>query len=140
MERWSEGAVERWSEGAVERSEAGRKQVDQPWKGLADLRVATRVGRPFCIDIGSAVGRAHGISAAQIASRNIASRNLASRNDDRTDFNFSGRERLVPEYADPIAETPVEVPNARFARLRENFREGAVCALPVWAAAADRSA
>lgn len=119
----------------MKRSEAGRKQVDQPWKGLADLRVATRVGRPFCIDIGSAVGRAHGISAAQIASRN-----LASRNDDRTDFNFSGRERLVPEYADPIAETPVEVPNARFARLRENFREGAVCALPVWAAAADRSA
>lgn len=65
--------------------------------------------------------REHGISAAQIASRNIA-----SRNDDRTDFNFSGPERLVPEYADPIAETPVEVPNARFARLRENFREGAV--------------
>jgi hypothetical protein len=79
--------------------------------------------------VSSAVGRAHGISAAQVASLN----------DHRTDFNFSDLERLVLEYADRRTQTPVEVPNALFARLREKFSEGAVCALPVRPAAADRS-
>jgi len=59
------------------------------------------------------VSRAHGISAAQIA-------NL---NNYRTDFNFSDLERLVLEYADAITETPVNVPDALFARLRERFNE-----------------
>ena len=105
------------------------------------------------MDIGSAVGREHGITAEQIA-------NLSSY---RADFNFSALERLVLEYADAITQTPVEVPDALFARLRErfseaelveltsaiawenyrarfdhafgitgeNFTEGAVCAMPV---------
>ena len=59
------------------------------------------------------MSRAHGISAAQIA-------NL---NNYRTDFNFSDLERLVLEYADAITETPVNVPDALFARLRERFNE-----------------
>jgi hypothetical protein len=50
----------------------------------------------------------------------------------------SDLERLVPEYADPIAETPVEVPNARFARLRENFREGG-CLCPAGLGSGRRS-
>jgi len=101
------------------------------------------------------VGRATGISSAQIANLNHY----------RTDFNFSELERLVLEYADGMTRIPVEVPNALFARLRErfaeaelveltsaivwenyrarfdhafgieaeNFTEGAVCALPVGA-------
>lgn len=32
-------------------------------------------------------------------------------------------ERLVLEYADAITRTPVDVPNALFARLRERFTE-----------------
>jgi alkylhydroperoxidase family enzyme len=102
------------------------------------------------------VGRASGITTAQIA-------NL---NNYRTDFNFSELERLVLEYADGMTRTPVEVSDALFAKLRErfseaelveltsaiawenyrarfdhafgveaeNFTEGAVCALPVQAA------
>jgi alkylhydroperoxidase family enzyme len=59
------------------------------------------------------VGRASGISAEQIA-------NLSRY---RTDFNFSEPERLVLEYADGVTQTPVDVPDALFARLREKFTE-----------------
>src|SRR3974390_1783642 len=108
------------------------------------------------MDIGSAVGREHGITAEQIA-------NLSAY---RTDFNFSDLERLVLEYADAMTRTPVEISDSLFARLRErfsdaqlveltsaiawenyrarfdhafgiegeNFAEGAVCALPARAA------
>jgi alkylhydroperoxidase family enzyme len=105
------------------------------------------------MDIGSAVGRASGISEEQIA-------NLANY---PTDYNFSELERLVLRYTDAMTKVPVEVPDALFAGLRErfneaelveltsaiawenyrarfdhalgiegeNFSEGAVCALPV---------
>jgi alkylhydroperoxidase family enzyme len=59
------------------------------------------------------VGRAGGISTAQIASLNNY----------RSDFNFSDLERLVLEYADRMTQTPVAVPDALFARLREKFTE-----------------
>jgi 4-carboxymuconolactone decarboxylase len=65
------------------------------------------------MDIGSAVGREHGITAEQIV-------NLSRY---RTDFNFSDLERLVLEYADAMTRTPVEVPDSLFARLRERFSE-----------------
>jgi len=59
------------------------------------------------------VGRATGITSEQIS-------NL---NDYRINFNFSQTERLVLEYADGITRTPVEVSDALFARLREQFNE-----------------
>jgi alkylhydroperoxidase family enzyme len=36
---------------------------------------------------------------------------------------FSETEKLVLEYADAMTQTPVEVPDALFAKLRENFSE-----------------
>lgn len=59
------------------------------------------------------MGRDNGISEKQIANLNFY----------RTDFNFSELERLVLEYSDAMTRTPVEVPNALFARLREKFSE-----------------
>ena len=59
------------------------------------------------------MGRATGITSEQIS-------NL---NDYRTNFNFSQTERLILEYADGITRTPVEVSDALFARLREQFNE-----------------
>jgi len=59
------------------------------------------------------VGRKTGITAEQIA-------NLPAY---RTNLNFSQMERLVLEYADRMTQTPVEVPDALFIRLRENFNE-----------------
>ncbi|MGZ7073714.1 MAG: carboxymuconolactone decarboxylase family protein [Candidatus Angelobacter sp.] len=59
------------------------------------------------------MGRASGISAEQIANLNHY----------RNDFNFSDLERLVLRYADGMTQTPVDVPDALFARLREKFTE-----------------
>ena len=59
------------------------------------------------------MGRDNGISAAQIA-------NLSHY---RIDFSFSELERLVLEYSDAMTRSPVEVPDALFARLREKFSE-----------------
>ena len=59
------------------------------------------------------MGRANGVTAEQIANLNHY----------RTDCNFSELERLVLEYADAMTQTPVEVPDSVFARLREHFSE-----------------
>lgn len=59
------------------------------------------------------MSRAHGVSAEQIAGLHNY----------RKDFNFSELERLVLEYTDALTDTPVEVPDALFARLRERFNE-----------------
>jgi alkylhydroperoxidase family enzyme len=59
------------------------------------------------------VGRASGISTEQIANLNQY----------RTGFHFSNLERLVLEYADAMTQTPVEVPDALFSRLREKFND-----------------
>ncbi|SRR5579871_6459397 len=63
------------------------------------------------MDIGSAVGRTAGISQEQIA-------DLANY---RTSPHFSSTERLVVEYADRMTLTPVQVPDAFFNRLCEQF-------------------
>ena len=65
------------------------------------------------------MGRASGITTAQIANLNHY----------HTDFNFSELERLVLEYADGMTRTPVEVSDALFARLRENFTEAGLVEL-----------
>ncbi len=59
------------------------------------------------------MGRASGISPEQIANLNHY----------RDNFNFSELERLVLQYADCMTQTPVEVSDALFARLREKFTE-----------------
>ena len=59
------------------------------------------------------MGRKSGISAEQIA-------NLSKY---RSGANFSDLERLVLEYADAMTQTPVEVPEELFMRLRERFSE-----------------
>lgn len=59
------------------------------------------------------MGRAHGVSTEKIANLNSY----------RSDFRFSELEKLVLEYADAMTQTPVDVPDALFSRLRENFNE-----------------
>lgn len=59
------------------------------------------------------MGRAHGITADQIANLNQYG----------TNFNFSELERLVLQYADAMTQTPVNVADALFIRLRERFNE-----------------
>src|SRR5882724_8098537 len=65
------------------------------------------------MDIGSAVGRAAGLTEAQL-------RALA---DYRTSSRFSELERLVLDYAVAMTATPVDVPEAMFTALRQHFND-----------------
>jgi AhpD family alkylhydroperoxidase len=102
-----------WSYGQMEQSLLSSRLVDAALKDLAQLRVATLVGCPFWIDIGSAVSRTDGASAEKIAA-------LPNYRDSEL---FSETEKLVLEYADGMTQTPVEVQDALFAKLREKFND-----------------
>jgi AhpD family alkylhydroperoxidase len=102
-----------WGYGQMEQAFASSHLVAAGLKDLAQLRVATLVGCPFWIDIGSAVSRKSGISQEQIEE-------LPSY---LTSSLFSESERLVLEYADAMTETPVGVADALFRRLREKFTD-----------------
>ena len=65
------------------------------------------------MDIGSAVGRAAGVTEAQL-------RALA---DYRTSSRFSELERLVLDYAVAMTAMPVDVPEAMFTALRRHFND-----------------
>ena len=63
------------------------------------------------MDIGSAVGRAAGVTEAQL--RALADHGKSPR--------FSDLERLVLDHAVAMTATPVEVPDAMFTALRRHF-------------------
>ena len=92
---------------ALERAD----RVDPRLKALAELKAATLTGCEFCIDIGSKLGRDHGVSERQLREF------LIYRESDA----FSPLERLVIDYAVGMSRTPVDVPDELFAQLREHF-------------------
>jgi AhpD family alkylhydroperoxidase len=102
-----------WGYGQMEQSFASSHLVDAALKDLAQLRVATLIGCPFWIDIGSAVSRKSGVTPEKLEE-------LPSY---RTSSLFSESEKLVLEYADAMTQTPVEVADALFAKLREKFTD-----------------
>jgi alkylhydroperoxidase family enzyme len=102
-----------WGYGQMEQSFASSHLVDEVLKNLAELRVATLVGCPFWIDLGSAVSRKGGITREKIEA-------LANY---QTSALFSEMERLVLDYAGAMTQTPVVVADEVFARLRANFSE-----------------
>ena len=65
------------------------------------------------MDIGSAVGRAAGVTEAQLHDLPVYTESPA----------FSALEKLVIEYAVEMTNTPVEVPEALFAALRPHFTD-----------------
>jgi alkylhydroperoxidase family enzyme len=65
------------------------------------------------MDIGSAVGRAAGVSEAQ----------LRALPEYRTSSRFSELERLVLDYAVAMTATPVNVPETLFSELRRHFND-----------------
>lgn len=129
-----------------------RTPLDPVLRGLVDLKVASLVGCPFCLDIGSALGRAHGVTERQV-------RELREH---RQSDAFTEVQKLALDFATVMTRAPVDVPDALFDALKahlgergmvdlaaaiawENFRarinhalgmesqgfsEGAFCALP----------
>lgn len=93
--------------------------VDRRLRLLAELEVAALIGCRFCLDIGAALGRKTGVSEAQL-------RELTTYRDSDV---FSPLERAVLDYAVALTRTPVDVPDALFAVLREHLGEPALVEL-----------
>ena len=94
---------------ATERSH----RMDERLKELAVLRAAQLAGCEWCLDFGSALVRAKGISEDEMrALVDYAGSEL-----------FSADDKLVLDYASAMSRTPVDVPDALFERLRDRFDE-----------------
>lgn len=87
------------------------KRIDSNLKTLAELKVAMLIGCPFCVDFGSALARRAGITDAQI-------RAMISHSESDV---FSSVEKLVLDYAVAMTQSPVEVSDSLFNKLRELF-------------------
>ena len=87
--------------------------VDERLKSLAVLKAATMVGCEFCIDVGSALGHAEGVTEEQLR--------------ELPDFEwseaFSPLEKLVLWCAAAVTKTPADVPGELFDALCEHVNE-----------------
>jgi AhpD family alkylhydroperoxidase len=97
----------------LEQPTAKLHRLDQRLRDLAELKAATLTHCEYCIDLGSQVARQSGLSDEQLLA-------LPSY---RTSALFSELEKLVLDYAVGMSRTPVEVPEALFAELRQHFDE-----------------
>jgi AhpD family alkylhydroperoxidase len=88
-------------------------RVDERLRFLAELKAATLTQCEYCIDMGSQAARRSGLSDAQL---------LALPRYQESEL-FTDLEKLVLDYAVGMSRTPVEVPEALFAELREHFEE-----------------
>ncbi len=89
------------------------ERVDNRLKALAQIKAATLVDCPFCMDIGSAVGRELGIGDAKLRELPRYERSNA----------FDADERLVLDFTVAMSKTPVEVSDDLRARLNACFDE-----------------
>lgn len=94
---------------ATERSH----RMDRRLKELAVLKAAQLSGCEWCMDFGSALVRASGVSDEDM-------RELL---DYRASERLSDEDKLVVEYAEAMTRTPVDVPDQLFERLRARFDE-----------------
>ncbi|PVU81417.1 carboxymuconolactone decarboxylase family protein (plasmid) [Cellulomonas sp. WB94] len=96
---------------AIERATAGLHALPKRLRALAELRAATMIACPFCIDLGSQVARRWGLTDEEILA-------LATY---RSSPLFSGLEKVVLDYATAMSSTPVVVPDELFTALREHL-------------------
>lgn len=94
-------------------------QIDDGLKELVVLKAAMVAGCEFCLDIGTAQARAHGVTEAQLRDLHRF----------ETSDAFSERERLALRYAVAMTRTPVDVPDALFDDLEATLDEAALVEL-----------
>ena len=99
--------------GMMELAFESSKLVDEHLKSLAVLKAATMVVCEFCIDIGSALSRAEGVTEEQLRELPPFEQSEA----------FSPLEKLVLRYAAAATRTLADVPEELFDELREHFSE-----------------
>lgn len=95
------------------------EHVDARLRSLAVLKASTLTNCEFCMDMGSQVARQSGLSDEQL---------LALPRYRQSEL-FSDLEKLVLDYAAGMSRTPVDVPEALFARMREHFNEAQIVEL-----------
>jgi AhpD family alkylhydroperoxidase len=97
--------------GRVEQATAKISALDKRRRHLAELKAATMTHCEYCIDIGSQIARVSGLSDDELVA-------LATY---RGSPLFDEVDKLVIDYAVGMSQTPVDVPDELFARLREHF-------------------
>jgi len=95
------------------------RAVDEKLKLLAELRVAALIGCRFCVDIGSAIARRHGVTPRQLLELDAYATSDA----------FTPLERTVIDYASAMSSETCEVPDELYARLRSTFDEAQIVEL-----------
>jgi AhpD family alkylhydroperoxidase len=100
--------------GAMELAFERSRRLDPKLRLLAELKTSTVAGCEWCIDFGSMLSRAKGISEQQL-------RDLPRYRDSDA---FSELEKLVLDYATVVTRTPTEMSDELFAALRGHLDEG----------------
>ena len=85
--------------------------LDRRLLELAQLKAASVVGCEYCLDIGTALARATGTTAEQVAEIH---RHAESEH-------FSDADKLLLDYAAAMSRTPVAVTDELFDELRKHF-------------------
>jgi AhpD family alkylhydroperoxidase len=104
---------------AYEMALLGSARVDPRLKELAELKAAALVTCEYCLDIGSALALASGITEAQLG-------DLPRFRDSDA---FNPDEKLVLELAEAMSRTPVYVPRHLREQLLERFSPAALTEL-----------
>src|SRR6266581_5448420 len=97
--------------GMLEQATAELDRVDKRLQALAELKAATLIHCEYCIDLGSQISRRWGLSDEELLALPAY----------RTSGLFSDLDKLVLDYAVGMSRTPVDVPDALFAKLRTHF-------------------
>lgn len=97
----------------------GSARMDPRLKQLAELKAAALVACEFCLDVGSALASAHGITEKQL-------RDLPRFADSDA---FGPDEKLVLEFAEAMSRTPAVIPGELRDRLLERFSPAQVTEL-----------
>ncbi|HVE69566.1 MAG TPA: carboxymuconolactone decarboxylase family protein [Solirubrobacteraceae bacterium] len=105
--------------GAFEMATERATRMDGRLKELATMKAAQLSGCEWCLDFGSAIVRAKGVS----------DEDLRALLDPRDSDVLSDDDKLVVEYAEAMTRTPVDVPDELFERLRARFDEAQIVEL-----------
>jgi AhpD family alkylhydroperoxidase len=103
----------------IELATARLHRLDERLKNLAELKAATLTHCEYCIDLGSQIAQRSGLSEEQLLALPAY----------QTSMLFTELEKLVLDYTVGMSSTPVEVPEALFAKLREHFDDAQIVEL-----------
>jgi len=89
------------------------KTVDERIRNLVELKGAQMIGCEYCVDLGSQICRNSGFSDEEL---------LALPSYRHSDL-FTEREKTALDYAVGVMQTPVDVSDELFARMKEHFTD-----------------